>query len=72
MVLLTWNSIKWAIENKTNLFDLGGANPAPKSEKEKGIDHYKSKWNGIEYNTFNFIKVIDKKRSKISGLLRRF
>lgn len=69
---LTWNSIKWAIENNKSTLDLGGANPAPKTEKEKRIDHYKSKWNGIEYKTFLFLKIIHKKRSKISSLLRRF
>ena len=68
---LTWNSIKWAIENNYLFLDLGGANPNPKDKKEEGIDHYKSKWNGIEIPFFRFSKIFNKKRSKVSGLLRR-
>lgn len=69
---LTWNSIKWAIENEHVCLDLGGVNPSPKNEKEKGIDHYKSKWNGTEYKIFIFSKIVRKNRSKFSSLLRRF
>jgi len=68
---LTWNSIKWAIENNNLFLDLGGANPNPKNKKEEGIDHYKSKWNGIEYSVFHFSKIFNKKRSKVSGFLKR-
>lgn len=68
---LTWNSIKWAIDNKQSILDLGGANPSPQSEKEKGIDHYKSKWNGHKNKTYIFSKNFLKNRSKFSSFLKR-
>jgi len=44
--LIKWNIIKWGKENKKKLYDLTGVNPNPKTEKEKGIYRYKSKWGG--------------------------
>lgn len=69
---LSWNAIKWAIENHNTIFDMSGANPFPETEKEKGIDFYKAKWNGTEYKTFIFSKILRKNRSKFLSLLRRF
>lgn len=68
---LTWNFIKWAIENDCSYVDLSGANPNPISEKEKQIDFYKSKWGGKEYKMYLISKVLSKKRSKFGSLLRR-
>ena len=68
---LTWNSIKWAIENGCNFVDLSGANPSPISEKEKQIDFYKSKWGGQEYPMFIISKVFSKHRTKFGSLLRK-
>lgn len=67
---LTWNVIKWGMKNGYSFFDLGGVNPNPESQKEKGIDFYKQKWNGIEHETFILSKILDKKRTKLTHLLR--
>jgi hypothetical protein len=67
---LTWNAIKWGMTNNYSIFDLGGVNPNPDSQKEKGIDFYKQKWNGIEHETFVLSKILDRKRTKLTHLLR--
>ena len=68
---LTWNFIKWAIDNECSYVDLSGANPNPSSKKEKQIDFYKSKWGSKEYKMYRLTKVISKKRSKFGSLLKR-
>ena len=59
---LTWNVIKWGIENNYSSFDVGGINPYPVLEKEKNIDFYKSKWTGEKYDYFFYTKIIDRKK----------
>jgi len=44
--LLKWEIIKWGKKSGCNFYDLSGANPEPKTEKEKGILRYKKKWGG--------------------------
>lgn len=50
--LLKWKIIEWGIKNKYRFYDLTGANPDLKNEKEKRIFRYKKKWGGdlIKYN----------------------
>ena len=38
---ITWNSLKWCIEEKYSTFDMGGENPFPDSSKEKSIDFFR-------------------------------
>jgi len=68
---LTWNSIKWALENDCTHVDLSGANPNPISKKEKQIDFYKSKWGGEEYPMFIVSKVFSKKKYRLARFLKR-
>lgn len=68
---LTWNAIKWSIENKFLTYDMGGANPNPVSEKERGIKHYKSKWNGQEITYTLYTKIVNKTKWKISKGLKQ-
>jgi len=62
---LTWNTIKWSVENDYSTYDVGGANPLPVSEKEKGIRFFKSKWGGKEIDYALFTKILDKTRLRI-------
>lgn len=48
--LIKWKIIEWGVERNMNWYDLSGANPNPKTEKEKGILEYKKKWGGTEKN----------------------
>lgn len=50
--LLKWKIIEWGVKNKYRFYDLTGANPKLKNEKEKGIFRYKKKWGGdlVKYN----------------------
>lgn len=50
--LLKWKIIEWGISKKFRYFDLTGANPKSKNEKEAGIFRYKKKWGGdlVKYN----------------------
>ncbi len=66
---LTWNTIKWSLENNFISYDMGGANPSPISKKEEGIQRFKSKWAGTYYRYFLFTKIVDKKKKKIKQLL---
>lgn len=68
---LTWNAIKWANDHNLGLFDFGGANPVPKTNKEKQINFYKSKWNTEKAEYFFVTKYISKNKSKISSGLKR-
>ena len=67
---LTWNVIKWGIENDYSSFDVGGINPYPVLEKEKNIDFYKSKWNGKKYNYFFYTKIINRKKYYVSTAIK--
>jgi len=67
---VTWNGIQWCIENNLNTFDFAGVNPNPSSEKEKGIDFFKSKWNGKKFEYKIYLKKIDKTQTKLSFALQ--
>lgn len=67
---LTWNVIKWAIENKFSNLDLGGINPQPSSSKEKQIDFYKSKWGGEQLPYTRCLKVFNESKMKLSSFLK--
>ena len=67
---LTWNVIKWGIENNYSSFDVGGINPNPVLEKEKKIDYYKSKWTGKKYDYFFYTKIINRKKYYFSTALK--
>lgn len=68
---LTWNAIKWSVENKFLTYDMGGANPNPLSEKEQGIKHYKSKWNGQEITYTLYTKIVNKTKWNLSRGLKQ-
>lgn len=67
---ITWNSIKWFIEKKLKTFDMSGINPHPESKKEEQIDFFKSKWGGKQFDYFRIIKIVNKKKAKMSFGLR--
>jgi len=67
---LTWNSLKYAINEKYSTFDLGGVNPFPVYSKEKNIDFYKSHWGGKKFNYSIYTKILDKKKVMLSSLLK--
>lgn len=67
---LTWNTIKWAIENKFSTFDFAGVNPNPQTQKEKGIYFYASKWGGKMYKYSIYTKIPNKLKFKISSGLK--
>lgn len=54
---LTWNAIKWSIQNKYRTFDMGGVNPEPENEKENLIGFYKSKWGGTQLYFSRYTKL---------------
>jgi hypothetical protein len=66
---LTWNAIKWSIENNCNTYDMGGINPEPANEKEKSINFYKSKWGGKQLNYVRYTKIRNPMKSKFSAIL---
>lgn len=68
---LTWNTIKWAIDENLKTFDFGGANPTPKTEKERQIDFYKSKWNNEKKEYFFFTKIFNRNKIRASSVLKR-
>ena len=67
---ITWNALKWFIENKMQTFDMSGINPNPESKKEERIDFFKSKWGGKQFDYFRIMKIVHKKKAKISFGLR--
>lgn len=67
---VTWNSLKFLINEKSSTFDLGGINPSPKNKKEKQIDFFKSKWGGIKYEYLFYTKIFDNTKIKLSSLLK--
>jgi len=68
---LTWNSIKWAIDNNFSTYDMGGSNPNPSSKKEKGIKHFKAKWCGKEYSYIIYTKVFNKRKTQLSKVIKQ-
>jgi hypothetical protein len=68
---LTWNAIKWANENNLSMFDFGGANPFPKTNKEKQIDFYKSKWNNQKLDYFFVTKYVCRNKIRASSVLKK-
>lgn len=67
---LTWNTIRWSAENNFKTYDLGGANPFPVSEKEKGISLFKSKWVSKKVEYFLFTKVYNTTKLNLSNIFR--
>ena len=68
---LTWNVIRWSTENNYKTFDVGGANPTPISQKEKGIDLFKSKWASEKIDYFLCTKVFSKTKLNISNIIKQ-
>lgn len=68
---LTWNVIRWAAENNYKTFDVGGANPTPISQKEKGINLFKSKWASEKVDYFLCTKVFNKTKLNISNFIKQ-
>jgi len=66
---LTWNIIRWASENNYKTFDVGGANPNPTSDKEKGINLFKSKWASENVDYFLCTKVFNKTKLNILNII---
>ncbi|MBA4717695.1 MAG: hypothetical protein HRO68_00715 [Nitrosopumilus sp.] len=66
---LTWKTIQWGIENGFNTYDMGGVNPAP-NEKEKGIEFFKSKWEGKKDDYLILTKILRKPNYGISRILQ--
>jgi len=69
-IFLTWNTIKWAIEKKFKTFDFAGVNPNPKTNKEKGIYFYASKFGGQLYEYSICTKMINSTKFKLSSGLK--
>lgn len=67
---LTWNIIKWAIDEKFPYYDMGGVNPHPTSKKEKNIDFFKSKWGGQKVTYPVYTKMLNKRKMQISKILK--
>lgn len=67
---LTWNTIKWYIENNYHTFDFAGVNPNPQTSKEKGIYFYASKWGGKLYEYTVCTKITNKFKFNISSGLK--
>lgn len=67
---LTWNTICWGIENGNRYYDMGGVNPSPTDDKEKGIYFFKSKWNGKKDDYAILTKIIKKSNYRISRILQ--
>ena len=67
---LTWNAIKWSIDENLTYFDVGGANPNPELEKEKRIDFFKSKWGGKQYHYNIYTKIFNKTKTKIASFVK--
>lgn len=67
---LTWNTIKWAIEKNYRTFDFAGVNPHPKTDKEKGIYYYASKFGGQLYEYTICTKIVNPTKFKLSSGLK--
>ena len=67
---LTWNTIKWMEKMKYKTFDFAGVDPSPKTEKEKGIYFYASKFGGKKIYFFSYTKIIDRKKYYLTSGLK--
>lgn len=67
---LTWNTIKWCMEQKYAIYDMGGINPNPINDRERSIAFYKSKWGGKKVRYVELTKLIDPMKWKISSILK--
>jgi len=68
---LTWNAIKWSIENGFKTYDMGGVNPNPILDKEKNIKFFKAKWKGELHHYNSFYKIMQPmKYQAAKGLLK--
>lgn len=67
---LTWNIIKWGINKNFQILDMGGINPSPKTDKEKQISFYKSKWGGKNFDFQIVTKIYNPSKFKISSILQ--
>ena len=67
---LTWNTIKWAIENNFKTFDFAGVNPHPETSKEKGIYFYASKFGGELFDYTICTKIVSPTKFKLSSGLK--
>ena len=68
---LTWNTIKWSAQMGYRTYDVGGANPSPTSQKERGINLFKSKWASEKFDYFYCTKIFNKTKLKISTIIKR-
>lgn len=66
---VTWNAIKWSKEHGFLTYDMGGANPEPESDKERGIRFFKSKWGGRRHEFLFVTMVLDRNRLRLSKAL---
>ena len=67
---LTFNTIMWGIQNGFVTYDMGGINPKPSNDKEKGIEFFKSKWTGKKDNYLIITKILKKSNYGISKILQ--
>ncbi|MEX0656992.1 MAG: GNAT family N-acetyltransferase [Nitrosopumilaceae archaeon] len=67
---LTWNAIRWSSENNYRTYDVGGANPIPVSQKEKGINLFKSKWASEKFDYFLCTKVFNRTKLNFSKIIK--
>jgi len=68
---LTWNTIRWSAEMNYRSFDVGGANPSPTSQKEKGIKLFKSKWASEKLDYFYCTKIFNKTKLNVSKIIKQ-
>lgn len=57
---IKWEVIRWAKKNGHSVYDLGGVNPNPSTDKERGIKRFKEKWGGSEIVYPEYSKVYKK------------
>ncbi len=68
---LTWNTIRWSADHGCKTFDVGGANPTATSQKEQGINSFKSKWASEKIGFFLYTKVFNKTKLNISNVIKQ-
>jgi len=68
---LMWNTLRWSSEMNYRSYDVGGANPSPTSQKEKGINLFKSKWSSEKLDYFYCTKIFDKTKLNISKIIKQ-
>ena len=68
---LMWNTIRWSSEMNYRSYDVGGANPSSTSQKEKGINLFKSKWSSEKLDYFYCTKIFNKTKLNISKIIKQ-